>query len=258
MNTLEVTFAEKARKTIKGVNIDTAIENIETEVATKATAYTVADIKAISSDVLSKLKCGDIVSKEDATGKHAYVVTFKKDNVGVCLTYADGSGYIETVSYDYVTDAWVYNSTDVFEGAQASDVPTDSDIDGRITTLVQGGTLENAKPIYCHPISLITNVSSGVGEETRLQLLIFNNEPTAYTASTIISYLKDLMDQGAIVMVNGYILDNGTYCGVYNLQKITTKYYLYYYIPTLGRNSIELDNIVAGSFIINDGINKIN
>lgn len=111
--------AKYADKTTEGVNIDEALESSVKNVV-------VADIKAIDGAILSELKCGDIVSKEDATGKHAYVVTFKKDNTGLCLTYDDGSGYIETVSYDYTDSAWVYNSTDVFNG---------SNIDGDVSEL---------------------------------------------------------------------------------------------------------------------------
>ena len=66
-------------------------------------------ITELSDAVLSKLKCGDIVCKEDSSGKHSYIVSYKKDGVGICLTYADGSGYIETVSYDWnnTTKHWV-------------------------------------------------------------------------------------------------------------------------------------------------------
>ena len=82
----------------------------------------VADVKSLTTAQCNALRCGDIVTKEDSTGKHAYVVTFKKDGTGMCLTYADGSGYIETVSYDLVSEEWVYNSTDVFEGSECSKV----------------------------------------------------------------------------------------------------------------------------------------
>ena len=78
----------------------------------------VGNIKQLTGEQIDNLECGDIVCKEDETGKHSYVVTFKKDRVGICLTYGDGSGYIETVSYDYTGGAWVYNSTDVYQGSQ--------------------------------------------------------------------------------------------------------------------------------------------
>lgn len=79
----------------------------------KANVLTVSNIQSLTNEEINSLKCGDIVAKEDSTGKHSYVVTFKKDNVGICLSYFDGSGYLETVSYDYTEGNWVYNSTDV-------------------------------------------------------------------------------------------------------------------------------------------------
>lgn len=44
--------------------------------------------------------------------RHTYVVTYKAENKGIRMTCFDAD-YLETVSYDYVTNAWVYNSTDV-------------------------------------------------------------------------------------------------------------------------------------------------
>ena len=73
--------------------------------------YIVNDIKAISGDILSKLKAGDIVLKNTNGQLHAYNVSFKKDGEGICLTYTDAS-VVETQSYDYTNGAWVYNSED--------------------------------------------------------------------------------------------------------------------------------------------------
>lgn len=74
----------------------------------------VDDIKKVTKGQIEVLECGDSVVKVDSTGKHTYVVTFKKDKVGICMTYFDAT-YLETVSYDYnaTTDNWDYNSMDV-------------------------------------------------------------------------------------------------------------------------------------------------
>ena len=72
---------------------------------------TVGSINNITSEDLNSLECGDIVLKEDSTGKHAYVVSYKSEE-GLCLTYTDAS-IVETVSYDYTGGEWVYNSTDI-------------------------------------------------------------------------------------------------------------------------------------------------
>lgn len=75
-------------------------------------ALTAGNITTLTTNQINSLKCGDIVCKEDSTGKHAYIVSYKKDGTGICLTYADAS-VVETVSYDYSGSAWVYNSTDI-------------------------------------------------------------------------------------------------------------------------------------------------
>ena len=43
---------------------------------------------------------------------HTYIVTYKEEYKGICLSYF-AAGYLETVSYDYTDGVWVYNSTDV-------------------------------------------------------------------------------------------------------------------------------------------------
>lgn len=111
MNVLEVTYADRAGKLQEG-----SPDRIK--LYTLPVALNVADVKALTTAQCNSLRCGDIVTKEDSTGKHAYIVTYKKDDTGMCLTYADGSGYIETVSYDLTGDEWVYNSTDVFKGGE--------------------------------------------------------------------------------------------------------------------------------------------
>ena len=74
-------------------------------------AFAVGDVKALTSAECERLKCGNIVIKRDDSGEHAYLVTYKKDKVGICLTYMDAT-YVETISYDYREGEWVYNSMD--------------------------------------------------------------------------------------------------------------------------------------------------
>lgn len=76
-------------------------------------AVEVEDITAIDGAVLDSLNCGDKVAKVTGKQKHLYSVSYKGEGVGegICLTYVD-AGLVETVSYDYTADGWVYNSTD--------------------------------------------------------------------------------------------------------------------------------------------------
>ena len=72
--------------------------------------FVVEDVKNIDGNILSTLQCGDVVIKHDESGEHSYVVTFKSET-GICLTYTDAY-CVETQSYDYEDNAWVYNSED--------------------------------------------------------------------------------------------------------------------------------------------------
>ena len=72
----------------------------------------VSSITTITTAQLNALKAGDVVIKNENGNKHTYVVSYKEDGVGICLTYTDAS-VAETVSYDYTDAQWVYNSTDI-------------------------------------------------------------------------------------------------------------------------------------------------
>ena len=71
----------------------------------------VTDITKLTDEQCEGLECGDILVKNTGDQKHAYIVSYKQENTGMCLTYADAS-VVETVSYDYTGGKWVYNSTD--------------------------------------------------------------------------------------------------------------------------------------------------
>ena len=72
----------------------------------------VTSITSMSDNVLNELKPGYEVIKKTGNQRHTYLVSYKENGQGICLTYTDAS-VVETVSYDYVGGHWVYNSTDV-------------------------------------------------------------------------------------------------------------------------------------------------
>lgn len=72
----------------------------------------VSNITTLTNREINNLKVGSIVVKKTGNQKHTYVVSYKEDKQGICLTYTDAS-VVETVSYDYTDGNWVYNSTDV-------------------------------------------------------------------------------------------------------------------------------------------------
>lgn len=71
------------------------------------------EIESLPSEVLEQLDCGDFIIKVTGKQKHRYVVTYKEKGVGICFSYF-ACGYIETISYDKVDGAWVFNSKDVW------------------------------------------------------------------------------------------------------------------------------------------------
>ena len=80
--------------------------------------YGASSITELSDEMLSGLKVGDCVQKKTGNMKHAYFVTYKEEEHGICLSYF-AAGYLETVSYDYTGGHWVYNSTDVVNVSEA-------------------------------------------------------------------------------------------------------------------------------------------
>lgn len=81
----------------------------------------VTNITTMGNDEINSISCGDIVIKNENGNKHTYVVTYKEDGQGICLTYTDAT-YLETVSYDYIGGNWTYNSTDTMPLEQINDM----------------------------------------------------------------------------------------------------------------------------------------
>lgn len=159
---------------------------------------TTDNIKELTTADINKLKAGDIVLKNDSTGKHAYIVTYKKNGTGICLTYVDAS-VAETVSYDYnaVTKEWVYNSTDItpLEGAQytaGNNITIEHGVISATDTTYTGGTgitiseenvislSETPKHLYRHKIYMR---KSSTGEVVEFEALSPNSTP--WTARSI-------------------------------------------------------------------------
>ena len=115
--------------------------------------YEAEDIEHLSDAFLSNLKAGDEVVKQTGEQKHSYVVSFKKDDEGLCLTYTDAST-VETVSYDLVDGHWVFNSKDVTPiGAMAS-----GDFSGKD---LKAKTLEQSQANWSADITQFPNFTGG-------------------------------------------------------------------------------------------------
>lgn len=200
------------------------------------TKIKVADVKNIDGKILSQLKCGDVVIKEDASGKHAYIVTYRGET-GICLTYTDAS-VIETQSYDLVVDEWEYNSEDK-----------------------SGDLINDVKPIYCHPISIRSK--AGATYSYRLTALIFNNDPTPFTLSSFKTWFDTLVASSlnAKLMMSGGYYDDETMIIASHLSKSIDNYNIVGMTPTgtptyITKSFSNLFNEANTDF--DDGVNKIN
>lgn len=71
----------------------------------------VKNIQKLTNAQICVLNAGDEVVKETGNQKHIYIVSYKEQGQGMCLTYTDAS-VVETVSYDLINGVWTYNSTD--------------------------------------------------------------------------------------------------------------------------------------------------
>lgn len=156
-----------------------------------------SNITSLSTKDINKLKAGDIVLKKTGNQKHAYIVSYKEENQGICLTYTDAS-IIETVSYDYnpTTKTWVYNSTDktvIQKELTAGDniTITDAGVISATDTTYTAGTgiiiedntiTATAAQLYEHNIQLIDHLVDYLGN---FHCIIISTKSTTYTKSEI-------------------------------------------------------------------------
>ena len=149
--------------------------------AKKATiAVVVPNIKQIADEILSSLKAGDIVQKEDSSGKHSYVVSFKKDGTGICLTYTDAF-IVETQSYDYTDGHWVYNSEDKTEFANIGH--TDEEVKALAKEAVEdasAGTIQDALGLDDQGNLVKGQASGGSGTKLYIHKWTSSGTPSGY------------------------------------------------------------------------------
>ena len=122
----------------------------------------------------------------------------------------------------------------------------------KTTELVEGGTLENAKPVYCHPI-LFYNAEA----KYRLMMLVMNNDSSAFTLETLFDY---------IVAHDNF---RGLLSGIYNdaeaiyLIKATATSIQVVYHDTNETSGVNAATISKAEFLtlftgISDSVHKIN
>ena len=129
--------------------------------------------------------------------------------------------------------------------------------DNRVKALVEGGTLENAKPLYFHPIRFSISGSSG-GQSVKVvygSIMIINNDSTALdTSPKLREYLRDNTID-ILCNVDFYDAD-GLYQGQILQVSGSTNFVCLYTKDGATTTSLYLADT---EFVVSaDGVNKIN
>ena len=175
------------------------------------------DIEHLSDEFLDRLKAGDILTKQTGKQKHTYVVSYKEEKHGICITYV-ACGYMETISYDYTAGHWVFNSKDVIE------VPSKSEIK-KVKKYIVSGTLtdsnEDTYNFYFYAIATnltITQDHTGIQGEmllTEMQIWDHDNVYEYYVLNPQMGWENDIYkaydlggDVGKTLAVDSYTINN--------------------------------------------------
>ena len=186
----------------------------------------------------------------------------------------DGNKY-----YDIKTAKYLYSENEQVEGDLSvegdSNLKGDVDIDGdvgidgdafvggdlSVTGSINGEENPSVKPIYYHPCYLRADNGEAGGDnrEVRISCMILNNDATPFTKDTFIAYIKNLMDNGALINTDGYIQTGAnTYGTLVLMRKSGENYGLLFFNDSTGMSSVVLDTYTVHTTEFIDGVNKIN
>ena len=222
------------------------------------------DVKALSNTQIDLLRCGDYLVKKDASGEHAYKVTYKSAT-GMCLTYMDAS-VIETQSYDKIDGVWTYNSEDktpnLLKVQNVEDAPSGTIVDALglnadgdlVKGAVSGGT-----QWYKHTFKLGTSASATIN----FAVISLNSTPI-----TSFDTFLSIVGGGQFRMAaSKYYLIPEVEVALYSIG-VNSSYYLWpsiseyrnnknsvkaFHFPSGSSSSI---NLVAGTLSFNTETNK--
>ena len=135
----------------------------------------------------------------------------------------------------------------------------DTNIEDVAKDLIEGGTIDNAKPIYCHPITIVDNTAS---KDRRLTCLIFNNDPTSFDKAKFKDFLDSLGSVDGKIMLSGGFKSGTTIAIASYLRYNGTLYYLVGTDVSNGEAfsvfNADFDEIFPSTCTFEDGVNKIN
>ena len=131
--------------------------------------------------------------------------------------------------------------------------------DSEVKKLVEGGTLDNAKPIYCHPISIDDDTSDN---KVHLALLIFDNSNEEYnTLEKLTAKLNKIfaLNSSAIFPITGALYyDSGSALHVaQKIAKTGNEIIINTARPNGTQGTFTFVSELTNALIY-DGVNKIN
>ena len=130
---------------------------------------------------------------------------------------------------------------------------------------IEAGLTENAKPIYCHPVTLADN-SVGSSQSSKLGCLIFNNSPTPFTLATFIDYIDELYTKVGgtvrIITTGGFTDNNNNVAIAAYIGKVGSNSYYLSGLKNTGEGEVYMtfskEQLLAYINYFYDGVNKIN
>ena len=138
---------------------------------------------------------------------------------------------------------------------------SENQLENKIESVIESGEVENAKPIYCHLITLYSDVENW---KIIASLLVFDNSATEYTKESLVSFLKTSL--GRFLISGSYFIKSGDHnviCSYVRSNVDGSKLYLMG-IDETGKlyndvsNQIDFELIVNNVNYFTDSINKIN
>lgn len=174
--------------------------------------------------------------------------------IGVCTVLRSGAN---TYNITYMYAGGVYSASNIgFTSAYT--IPTEADeVMSKVESLITGGTLSNAKPIYWHSLDIYK------GGSTLLRGVILNNTNTPISGmSSLIAWLESIGDVDLIV--NGGYTDPQLefHSNVVSIRHTANSDYVtfYYVVSTGGYSSVSVSktDLLAQEINVSDRSNRIN
>ena len=120
-----------------------------------------------------------------------------------------------------------------------------------VTGKINGEENPSLKPLYLHSCLIRDN---STGNWARITCLLFTNDATPLTNDTFKALVKDIIDSGNIIQINGAMIVNTV---LYNVYTLSESSYQVYGVDYLGnQSSRRLDDITFSNF--SDNVRKIN